>query len=32
MGTYQTLPDMTANYWNLIKFREHEDERRAAAG
>ena len=26
MGTYQTLPDMTANFWNLIKFNEHEDE------
>jgi formate dehydrogenase beta subunit len=26
MGTYQTLPDLTANYWNLIKFNEHEDE------
>jgi formate dehydrogenase iron-sulfur subunit len=25
MGTYQTLPDMTANVWNLIRFREHED-------
>src|ERR1700730_5934841 len=21
-GTYQTLPTMTANFWNLIKFRE----------
>ncbi|MBI4485099.1 MAG: formate dehydrogenase subunit beta [Acidobacteria bacterium] len=26
LGTYQTLPDLTPNYWNLIKFREHEDE------
>jgi len=26
MGTYQTLPDLTPNYWNLIKFNEHEDE------
>jgi formate dehydrogenase iron-sulfur subunit len=26
MGTYQTLPDTTANFWNLIKFKEHEDE------
>jgi formate dehydrogenase iron-sulfur subunit len=26
MGTYQTLPEMTANFWNLIKFREHEEE------
>jgi formate dehydrogenase iron-sulfur subunit len=26
MGTYQTLPDMTENFWNLIRFREHEDE------
>jgi formate dehydrogenase iron-sulfur subunit len=25
MGTYQTLPDMTENFWNLIRFREHED-------
>ncbi len=25
-GTYQTLPDTTANFWNLIRFREHEDE------
>jgi formate dehydrogenase iron-sulfur subunit len=24
MGTYQTLPDMTANVWNLIRFNEHE--------
>jgi formate dehydrogenase beta subunit len=23
-GTYQTLPDMTANVWNLIRFNEHE--------
>jgi formate dehydrogenase iron-sulfur subunit len=25
-GTYQTLPEMTANVWNLIKFKEHETE------
>src|SRR5687768_14446505 len=25
MGTYQTMPDMSANFWNLIKFREHEE-------
>jgi formate dehydrogenase beta subunit len=24
--TYQTLPETTANFWNLIKFAEHEDE------
>jgi len=23
-GTYQTLPDTTPNFWNLIKFNEHE--------
>jgi formate dehydrogenase iron-sulfur subunit len=23
-GTYQTLPDLSHNYWNLIKFNEHE--------
>jgi formate dehydrogenase beta subunit len=22
-GTYQTMPSLTANYWNLIKFNEH---------
>ena len=27
MGTYQTLPDMTANVWNLIRFSEHETDR-----
>jgi formate dehydrogenase iron-sulfur subunit len=27
MGTYQTLPEMTSNLWNLIKFSEHETER-----
>jgi formate dehydrogenase iron-sulfur subunit len=27
MGTYQTLPAMTANFWNLIRFSEHETER-----
>ncbi len=26
MGTYQTLPEMTPNFWNLIKFQEHEDQ------
>ena len=25
-GTYQTLPSMTANFWNLIRFNEHERE------
>src|SRR2546430_1772437 len=25
-GTYQTLPTMTANFWNLIKFREVETQ------
>jgi formate dehydrogenase iron-sulfur subunit len=25
-GTYQTLPTMTANFWNLIKFREVESK------
>ena len=24
-GTYQTMPDMTSNFWNLIKFNEHDD-------
>src|SRR5215467_7531348 len=24
MGTYQTLPDMTPHFWNLIRFEEHE--------
>ena len=28
MGTYQTLPDMTANVWNLIRFSEHETDDR----
>lgn len=26
-GTYQTMPDTTARFWNLIKFSEHESER-----
>jgi formate dehydrogenase iron-sulfur subunit len=26
MGTYQTLPTMTSNFWNLIRFNEHEEE------
>ncbi|MBI3895558.1 MAG: formate dehydrogenase subunit beta [Acidobacteria bacterium] len=25
IGTYQTLPDMTANFWNLIRFAEYEN-------
>jgi len=25
-GTYQTLPDLAHNYWNLIKFNERESE------
>ncbi|SRR6266540_590961 len=25
-GTYQTMPDMTARFWNLIRFNEHDDE------
>src|SRR5688572_29427631 len=24
-GTYQTMPEMTPNYWNLIRFSEHVD-------
>jgi formate dehydrogenase beta subunit len=24
-GTYQTLPELAPNFWNLIKFTEHED-------
>src|SRR5438132_10101603 len=24
VGTYQTMPSLRANYWNLIKFREVE--------
>jgi formate dehydrogenase beta subunit len=24
VGTYQTLPETTPNFWNLIKFNEHE--------
>ena len=24
VGSYQTLPDMTPNFWNLIRFNEHE--------
>jgi formate dehydrogenase beta subunit len=27
-GTYQTLPDTTAQFWNLIKFNEHEADDR----
>jgi formate dehydrogenase beta subunit len=26
MGTYQTLPDMTPSFWNLIRFKEHETD------
>jgi formate dehydrogenase iron-sulfur subunit len=26
MGTYQTLPTTTANFWNVIKFNEHEED------
>lgn len=26
MGTYQTVPEMTSNLWNLIKFNEHETD------
>ena len=26
VGTYQTLPDMTAGFWNLIRFNEHESD------
>ncbi len=26
-GTYQTQPDLTANFWNLIRFREYEEKR-----
>jgi formate dehydrogenase beta subunit len=25
-GTYQTLPAMTASFWNLIRFNEHQSE------
>jgi formate dehydrogenase beta subunit len=25
-GTYQTLPDLSPSFWNLIKFNEHETE------
>jgi formate dehydrogenase beta subunit len=25
-GTYQTLPAMTASFWNLIRFNEHESD------
>lgn len=27
-GTYQTLPDMTSNFWNLIRFSEHDTDDR----
>jgi formate dehydrogenase beta subunit len=26
VGSYQTLPDMTANFWNLIRFKEDEED------
>lgn len=26
-GSYQTLPDLTANFWNLIRFNEHVEKR-----
>ena len=26
MGTYQTMPDMTSNVWNLIRFSEHDTD------
>ena len=26
LGSYQTLPEMTPNFWNLIRFSEHEAE------
>ncbi len=26
-GTYQTLPETTARFWNLIRFSEHDSER-----
>jgi formate dehydrogenase beta subunit len=25
-GTYQTMPDMTSNFWNLIRFSEHDTD------
>src|SRR5688500_7745527 len=25
-GNYQTLPTMKSNFWNLIRFNEHEDD------
>jgi formate dehydrogenase iron-sulfur subunit len=25
-GTYQTLPSMTSNFWNLIRFNEYDDD------
>jgi formate dehydrogenase iron-sulfur subunit len=25
-GTYQTLPDLTSNFWNLIRFQDHEKD------
>jgi formate dehydrogenase iron-sulfur subunit len=26
LGSYQTLPNTTADFWNLIKFNEHEEQ------
>src|SRR5262245_60906413 len=26
-GSYQTQPDLTANFWNLIRFNEHVERR-----
>ncbi|MBZ5534793.1 MAG: formate dehydrogenase subunit beta [Acidobacteriia bacterium] len=26
-GSYQTMPDLTANFWNLIRFNEHVEKR-----
>ena len=26
LGTYQTLPELTPNYWNLIRFHEYEQD------
>ncbi len=28
LGTYQTLPNLTANFWNLIRFNDHEENDR----
>jgi formate dehydrogenase iron-sulfur subunit len=26
LGTYQTLPDLTSNFWNVIRFQDHEKD------